>query len=197
MIGFVRARFLLPLSDALGRDRRVEDGYVLWRDDEILELGAFDDGVGARIVAAHGPRLPVIGARAEGVASTPRGVRLAVLGCVLAVLGFFSWQFRYSTLSDQRQQLATERKKLDKQEKQLKQREKDWIDLLQKKEVLDEQLKKNRITLPASSELPAFFMHLQKPAAAAGVSSVAAQRVRSSAVDTHVRVPGSTDRTGP
>jgi len=133
---------------------------------------------------------------AAELASKPLGVKLGVLGGVLAVCGFFYWQFRYSTLSDQRQQLTTERQKLVKQEKQLKKREKDWIELLQKKEVLDEQLKKNRITLPASSELPAFFMHLQKQAAAAGVSVVWWRGVKESAVEAYVRVPVSIDLTG-
>lgn len=133
---------------------------------------------------------------AAELASKPLGVKLGILGGVIAVLGFFYWQFMYSTLADESRKLATERKKLVKQEKQLKKREKDWIELLQKKEVLDEQLKKNRITLPASSELPAFFMHLQKQAAAAGVSVVSWKRVKESAVESYVRVPVTISLTG-
>lgn len=60
MIGFARARLLLPLSDARGRDERIEDGYVVWRGDEILEVGHYDDEVGRRLLAAHG-RLAVLG----------------------------------------------------------------------------------------------------------------------------------------
>ena len=133
---------------------------------------------------------------AAELARKPLGVKLGVLGGVLAVLGFFYWQFMYSTLADESKKLATERKKLVKQEKDLKQREKDWIELLQKKEVLDEQLKKNRVTLPASSELPSFFMHLQKQAAAAGVTVVSWKRVNEKAIESYVSVPVSIELTG-
>lgn len=59
MIGFARARLLLPLAEGR-RDERIEDGYVLWRDGTILEAGAYTDAVGARLLAEHG-RLRVLG----------------------------------------------------------------------------------------------------------------------------------------
>ncbi len=62
MPGFVRSRFLLPMSDALGRDTRIEDGYVLWEGDQLVEVGPYDDAVGARLLAAHGAALEVLGA---------------------------------------------------------------------------------------------------------------------------------------
>jgi len=133
---------------------------------------------------------------ATELASKPLGIKLGILGGVLAFLGFMYWQFMYSSLSDESAKLEHERTKLAKQEKDLKKREKDWIELLQKKEVLDEQLKKNRITLPASSELPAFFMHLQKQAAAAGVSVLSWRRIKESAVETYVKVPVQIILTG-
>ncbi len=49
------------MSDDLGRGTRIEDGYVLWRDDEILEAGMFSARTGQRIIAAHGAELEVIG----------------------------------------------------------------------------------------------------------------------------------------
>ena len=70
---FVRAQYLLPLSDALGRDRRIRDGYVLWEGDRILEVGGYDDHTGARLVAQLGPRLEVLdgaGGWRTGVTST-------------------------------------------------------------------------------------------------------------------------------
>lgn len=130
------------------------------------------------------------------LARKPLVVKLAVLGGILAVLGFFYWQFFYSTLSDEQRKLTNERKKLVKQEASYKKREKEWIELLQKKELLDDQIKKNRITLPASSELPAFFMHLQKQAAAAGVTIVKWSRKNESAVETYVKVPVQLNVTG-
>ena len=59
MVGLARARLMLPLSE---RDRaaRIEDGYVLYRDDEILEAGAYSDEIGRRLLKEHG-RLAVVG----------------------------------------------------------------------------------------------------------------------------------------
>ncbi len=57
--GFVRARLLLPLADG-DRTQRIEDGYVLYRNGEIVEVGAFDDDIGMRIIHDHGP-IEVIG----------------------------------------------------------------------------------------------------------------------------------------
>lgn len=133
---------------------------------------------------------------AAELAQKPLVFKLAVLGGILAVLGFFYWQYFYSTLSDEHRRLTTQRKKLVKQEASYKKREKEWIELLQKKELLDEQLKKNRVTLPASSELPAFFMHLQKQAAASGITIVKWARKNESAVETYVRVPVQLNVTG-
>ncbi len=62
MFGFIRARFVLPLSDELGRDLRIEDGYVHWHDDEIKKVGLFSDEVGEALIARHGDELTVIGA---------------------------------------------------------------------------------------------------------------------------------------
>jgi len=70
MIGFARARLMLPLSDALGRDTRIEDGYVLYRADEILEVGSYEAAVGRRLLAEHGA-LTVLGG---GVASALDGL---------------------------------------------------------------------------------------------------------------------------
>jgi Tfp pilus assembly protein PilO len=130
------------------------------------------------------------------LARKPLQVKLGVLGGVLAVLGVLYWQFFYSSLADEQRELSVQRTKLVKQEKTLKDREKEWIELLQKKELLDAQLKKNQVSLPASSELPAFFVHLQKQAAAAGVTVVRWERLKEKDVETFVRVPVSIKLTG-
>ena len=64
---FLRARFLLPLDDGIGRAKRIEDGYVLWQGDNILEVGAYDPQVGARLVGTYGPTLEVAGSGSVGV----------------------------------------------------------------------------------------------------------------------------------
>lgn len=58
---FIRARFLLPMSDAMGRDRRIEDGYALWDGDALIEVGAFSAEIGERLVREHGAALEVVG----------------------------------------------------------------------------------------------------------------------------------------
>jgi len=64
MTAFARARLLLPLSDQRGRTERIEDGYVLYRDDQILEVGRYGDEVGGRLLAAHGT-LDVLGGSSQ------------------------------------------------------------------------------------------------------------------------------------
>jgi 5-methylthioadenosine/S-adenosylhomocysteine deaminase len=71
MKSFIRARFLLPMSDRLGRDTRIEDGYVLYEQNRILEVGAYSAEIGARLLRDHGP-LAVIGG---GTASESAGLR--------------------------------------------------------------------------------------------------------------------------
>jgi type IV pilus assembly protein PilO len=126
----------------------------------------------------------------------PLPVKLGILAGVLAVLGFLYWQFGYSALVDERKQLENQAKKLAEENKRLSQREKDWAELLQKKEILDQTLKTNQVTLPASSELPAFYGHLQKQAAAAGVTIKKWSRRKESEVETYVKVPVAVELTG-
>jgi len=71
MMGFARARLLLPLCDERGREEIIEDGFVCYRADEILEVGSYDEQVGQRLIAKHGP-LDVLGG---GTASTPAELR--------------------------------------------------------------------------------------------------------------------------
>jgi 5-methylthioadenosine/S-adenosylhomocysteine deaminase len=57
----IRARFLLPLSDSLGRDTRIKDGYVLVRGKQIVEVGPYREGVGERVLKQCGKELTVVG----------------------------------------------------------------------------------------------------------------------------------------
>ncbi|MDD5555642.1 MAG: amidohydrolase family protein [bacterium] len=67
----IRARFMLPMSDALGRSTRIEDGYVLTVGDRIAEAGRYTEEVGERILRERGGDLLVVGAPA---APAPAGV---------------------------------------------------------------------------------------------------------------------------
>ncbi|MCX6338967.1 MAG: amidohydrolase family protein [Candidatus Aureabacteria bacterium] len=58
----IRARFLLPMSDAIGRATRIADGYVLASGGEIVEAGPYRKEIGERILARHRGELLVIGA---------------------------------------------------------------------------------------------------------------------------------------
>ncbi|MBI4860702.1 MAG: amidohydrolase family protein [Candidatus Riflebacteria bacterium] len=58
----IRSKFLLPISDRLGRSTRISDGYVLTDASSIKEVGKYSEAVGTRIVKEHGPDLHVIGA---------------------------------------------------------------------------------------------------------------------------------------
>lgn len=57
----IRARFMLPMSDADGRGTRIGDGYVLTEGDRIVEAGRYTDDAGGRILARHKGDLRVVG----------------------------------------------------------------------------------------------------------------------------------------
>jgi len=58
----IRARFLIPMSDAIGRAARIADGYVLTSGGDILEAGPYCKEIGERILARYRGELLVIGA---------------------------------------------------------------------------------------------------------------------------------------
>jgi 5-methylthioadenosine/S-adenosylhomocysteine deaminase len=57
----IRARFMLPMSDAAGREVRIEDGYVLTEGDRIVEAGRYTPEIGGRILACYKGDLRVAG----------------------------------------------------------------------------------------------------------------------------------------
>ncbi len=64
----IRSRLLLPLSEKLGLEKRLEDGYVLIEGSRIKEVGRYSTQVGERIVKDCGADLRVIGIdREEGL----------------------------------------------------------------------------------------------------------------------------------
>lgn len=115
--------------------------------------------------------------------------KAGILAAVLAVLGLLYYQFRYSPLKDEETSAQHQLESLQKTNKKLKKDKRKWEKLILAKDRLDEKLKKNKISLPASSELPAFFLHLQKQAAAAGVTLKNWKRLKEKPVENYVKVP--------
>lgn len=58
---FVRARFLLPLSGFIGKNTRIEDGYILTSESTILEVGKYTDEIGKAILNTYSDNLKIIG----------------------------------------------------------------------------------------------------------------------------------------
>jgi type IV pilus assembly protein PilO len=125
----------------------------------------------------------------EKFSRQPAPVKLGVfLGLALA-LGLGYWYVFYSDLSDQHTALMSTRRKLADEEKKLQQRKKEFLELIKKKAELEAELAKNAVKLPSSSELPAFFVHLQTQAVAASVRVMKWDRVNEIAVENFVKVP--------
>jgi 5-methylthioadenosine/S-adenosylhomocysteine deaminase len=60
----IRARFLIPLSDDMGREKRIEDGYLLTQGNRIVEIDRYTKETGERILKGYAGRITVIGTRA-------------------------------------------------------------------------------------------------------------------------------------
>jgi type IV pilus assembly protein PilO len=119
-----------------------------------------------------------------------------VLGIIMAVLGFIYWQFMYSSLVDERTTLRTQRNNLIKKVDALKEREEKYRKMVQQKEELDRTLRTNALSLPSSAELPAFFLSIQKQAAAAGVTLSKWDLLKDVPVETYVKVPVAVEVRG-
>ena len=81
------------------------------------------------------------------------------------------------------------RKRLIEDEQQLVKRQTEYRELLQQKKDVEERLQKNAIKLPESSELPAFFQHLETQAATANVRIVSRALDKEVPVENYVKVP--------
>lgn len=65
----IRAKFVLPISDTLGRSTRISDGYVLYNNGTILEVGAYSEEIGKALLEKYSP-LHVIGLKKDYAEST-------------------------------------------------------------------------------------------------------------------------------
>ncbi|MFX0050900.1 MAG: amidohydrolase family protein [Candidatus Hermodarchaeota archaeon] len=57
----LRTRFLLPISDKLGREARIKDGYILVENQNIKEIGKFDISRMQELFNTYGSKIEVIG----------------------------------------------------------------------------------------------------------------------------------------
>ena len=57
----IRSRFLIPVNDRIGRDKRIEDGFVLIEDDKIIDFGEYIPAIGKSVMEKYGNQLEIIG----------------------------------------------------------------------------------------------------------------------------------------
>ncbi len=93
----------------------------------------------------------------------------ALLGLVLVVLGALYWQFFYSSLRDDVNEATSRNQSLESRNQSLLDRADKYDDLLDQRDELEENLRASLVSLPLAAELSAFFVHLQRQAAASGV----------------------------
>ena len=125
----------------------------------------------------------------DRLGKSPPQVKAAVLIGAALVLGGVYYYLFYADLSDERVALVSQRKKLADDQRKLQQRKKEYADLLQRKLEVEEELKKNAVKLPSSSELPAFFVHMQTQANAANIRTTDWARKSEMPVETYIKVP--------
>ena len=73
---FLRTRFVLPMSDELGRATRLEDGYLLWSGGRLAEVDRYTPEAGQRLLDVYGESLEVVGAASPRATSPADLVQL-------------------------------------------------------------------------------------------------------------------------
>lgn len=117
------------------------------------------------------------------------GVKLLVLLIVAAILGGVYYFLFYSDMEGDRDRLISVRKRQIEDEQRLVKRQAEYRDLLQQKKDVEDRLQKNAIKLPESSELPAFFQHLETQAATANVRVVSRALDKELPIENYIKVP--------
>jgi type IV pilus assembly protein PilO len=105
----------------------------------------------------------------EKLAKQPLGTKLALLAGSLLVVGLGYWQFSFSPLKKDVQAAETRHDQLVSDNRRLVQREREYAQLIERRDELEDKLRESLVSLPVAAELPAFFVHLQRQASAAGV----------------------------
>jgi Tfp pilus assembly protein PilO len=132
----------------------------------------------------------------ERFSRQPTSTKVATFVGIAAAMGLLYWYFFYADLQDQLKQQQATARKLAQEDERLKQRKQQYRELLDKKKTIEDALSSNQISLPASSELPSFFVSLQSQAIAANVQLVKWTRRDEKPVDNYVKVPVEMDVRG-
>jgi type IV pilus assembly protein PilO len=130
------------------------------------------------------------------LAKKPPAVQLGILIAACGLLGVAYWQLYYSSMSEELTSAKAQHTQLEQENKRVKAQLDEWEDLVLQRDELGDKLKNNQISLPDASELPAFFAHLQKQAAASGVTITNWKRTAETPVETYFRVPVDVEITG-
>lgn len=133
---------------------------------------------------------------ASQLADKTTGQKIGILAGVVAVLGLLYWQFFYSSLDEELTSAKSAYTRLERENQSLKQREREWEQMVQGKEEIDQMLKKNRVSLPSSADLASFIGILQRQASAAGVTFKNWKRVKEEKAGSYVKVPVAVEVSG-
>jgi type IV pilus assembly protein PilO len=125
----------------------------------------------------------------EKLARLPLGAKLAILVAVLGALGLIYYNLAYSDLVDERSGLVATKKRQVDELARLEKRKAEYQELLRQKADVEERLMKNAIKLPESSELPAFFQHLETQASTANIRILTRNLEKEQPVETYIKVP--------
>jgi len=125
----------------------------------------------------------------ERLAKASPQAKVALLVVVRAALGLLYYNLLYSDLVSERDGLVAVKKRQVEDERRLLKRKAEYQELLRQKADVEERLRKNAIKLPESSELPAFFQHLEAQAATANVRIVVRTLLPQVPVETYMKVP--------
>lgn len=125
----------------------------------------------------------------EKLAKQPLGTKLALLAGVLLVAGLVYWQFSYSPLRSDVQAAENRHDQLLSENRRLKDREREYAMLIERRDELEQSLRESLVSLPVAAELPAFFLHLQRQAAASGVRIDRWNRRNETPVGDYMKVP--------
>jgi Tfp pilus assembly protein PilO len=125
----------------------------------------------------------------DRLARASTSTKIAILVLVLGALGLLYYNFFYSDLVDEEESLVAVKKRQIEDERRLLKRKAEYQELLRQKADVEDRLRRNQIKLPESSELPAFFQHLETQAATANVRILLRTLEKEVPVETYVKVP--------